>query len=158
MLQEQANDAGCRDKRGFGNALHGDNDSERDSADQDRRHVDESTPTEYDHRPSDRTGGGRRDAVDECLDARARGKAAKMWCRKHGHEIHRREHADRCDGGPDWPRNEIPDERDGDHDRSRRDHRNGDRIEELPSVSQWNCSTTPPWRKGTIASPLPNTN
>src|SRR6266699_5770899 len=26
------------------------------------------------------------------------------------------------------------------------------------SVSQWNCSTTPPWRKGTIASPLPNTN
>src|SRR2546422_8136358 len=26
------------------------------------------------------------------------------------------------------------------------------------SVSQWNCSTTPPWRNGTIASPLPNTN
>src|SRR5437016_2310722 len=26
------------------------------------------------------------------------------------------------------------------------------------SVSQWNCSTTPPCRKGTIASPLPNTN
>src|SRR6266496_3447736 len=26
------------------------------------------------------------------------------------------------------------------------------------SVSQRNCSTTPPWRNGTIASPLPNTN
>src|SRR5207247_10904005 len=26
------------------------------------------------------------------------------------------------------------------------------------SVSQWNCSTTPPWRNGTIARPLPNTN
>src|SRR5712692_5238540 len=26
------------------------------------------------------------------------------------------------------------------------------------SVSQWNCATTPPWRNGTIASPLPNTN
>src|SRR5512135_261036 len=26
------------------------------------------------------------------------------------------------------------------------------------SVSHRNCSTTPPWRKGTIASPLPNTN
>src|SRR3989449_4900097 len=26
------------------------------------------------------------------------------------------------------------------------------------SVSQWNCSTTPPCRNGTIASPLPNTN
>src|SRR5437870_6944164 len=25
------------------------------------------------------------------------------------------------------------------------------------SVSQWNCSTTPPCRNGTIASPLPNT-
>src|SRR2546425_2230470 len=26
------------------------------------------------------------------------------------------------------------------------------------SVSQWNCWTTPPYRNGTIASPLPNTN
>src|SRR6266576_563614 len=26
------------------------------------------------------------------------------------------------------------------------------------SVSQWNCSTTPPCRNGTIASPLPKTN
>src|SRR3989449_6058438 len=26
------------------------------------------------------------------------------------------------------------------------------------SVSQWNCCTTPPYRNGTIASPLPNTN
>src|SRR6266496_4376332 len=26
------------------------------------------------------------------------------------------------------------------------------------SVSQWNCSTTPPCRNGTMASPLPNTN
>src|SRR6266849_3411048 len=26
------------------------------------------------------------------------------------------------------------------------------------SVSQWNRSTTPPWRNGTIASPLPKTN
>src|SRR5207249_5387394 len=26
------------------------------------------------------------------------------------------------------------------------------------SVSQWNCSTTPPCRNGTIARPLPNTN
>src|SRR5438034_1034948 len=26
------------------------------------------------------------------------------------------------------------------------------------SVGQWNCCTTPPYRNGTIASPLPNTN
>jgi hypothetical protein len=26
------------------------------------------------------------------------------------------------------------------------------------SVSQWNCCTTPPYRNGTIASPLPKTN
>ena len=32
MLQEQANDAGRRDKGGFGNALHRHNDNERDRA------------------------------------------------------------------------------------------------------------------------------
>ena len=26
------------------------------------------------------------------------------------------------------------------------------------SVSQWNSFTTPPWRNGTMARPLPNTN
>jgi len=71
-------------------------------------------------------------STNALMRARALGKAAKMWCRKNGHEIDRREHADRRDGGPDWSRNEIADERHCDHDRARRDHRDGDRVEELP--------------------------
>ncbi len=79
MLQEQANDAGRRDKRGFGNALHCDNDAERDCADQDRWHVNNGTSPKHDDRSGDRTGSGRRDPVDECLNACALGKTAKMW-------------------------------------------------------------------------------
>src|SRR5436190_6749403 len=158
MLQKQANDAGRRDKCRFGNALHPHNDSERDCADQNGRKIDQGPPAQHDHRACDRTCSGRRDSVDEGLDARALGKVAKVRCREDSHEVHRREHTDGRHGRPEWSRNEVPDERHGDHDRTRRDHRNGDRIQELPLREPMELLHDAPCGNGTIASPLPNTN
>ena len=82
--------------------------------------------------PGDRAGRGGRHAVDERPHARRVLPPRVARREQHGQRVDGHEHARRRGRRAERPGDEVADERDGDHDRARRDHRDGHGVEELP--------------------------
>ena len=78
--------------------------------------------------------GGRGDAEDERGDRGPRGESAHVRGRQDHEDPDRQEHAECRGRRPRDAADEVADERDRDDDRARRDHRDGDGVEELPLV------------------------
>src|SRR5689334_9887888 len=106
--------------------------SHRAERDHRRREIDDGPTTEHDRRTGDRTRRRRRDAVDESLDGAVAREATEVRRGDDDEEIARQEHAERRGSAAVQSGDEVPDERRRDDDRTRRDHRDGDCVEELP--------------------------
>ena len=94
--------------------------------------INDRAPAEDEGRAGDRSGGRRRHPINERLHPGIFRGATEVLRRDDHEQVAGQEHPERGQRRANRTSHEVADEGDGDDHRSRRDHGDRDRIEELP--------------------------
>src|SRR5690349_21500237 len=93
LTESEAHQTGRDDHERLRDLFQLEENTERDDGDEDRRNVEDCTPSEHDRSTADCARCRSRDAVDERLDRSVVGDAMEVWRRNDDKQVAGQEHA-----------------------------------------------------------------